>query len=481
MDFLKKADALWPHLFKTKHLPLEKTEPVGRYMRSGDNFTLDFGTHLVGQFHMVVEPDNTPDSPLQVDFLFAEMPFELDDYVYTGGLSSTWIQRETVYYDVIPEEIILPRRYAFRYVKVTFPGNTAYKVCYKQSYCIAVTSADEKNIQPLPADTDDLLKRIDEVALRTLRNCMQSVFEDGPKRDRRLWLGDLYLQAKANFYTYNNYDLVKRCLYLFAGLPHADGCLSSAVYPEPVLRNQSWIIHDYALFFIGVLYDCYEAYGDRELVKELWPVALRQAEIAIAGLDDTGLIKPENYFIDWCDGLNKVAAGQGVLICMLRQALALAEILGESHNADYLRAEIDKATVAAMSLYDEAIGLFACGPEKQISRASQMWMILADVFDKEKNCRIIDNLVKSENAIATVTPYAMHYYIEALIKCGKKDDAMALIRDYWGGMVSGGADCFWEVYIPGEPEASPYNSHRINSYCHAWSCTPTYFIRKYFI
>jgi alpha-L-rhamnosidase len=25
---------------------------------------------------------------------------------------------------------------------------------------------------------------------------------------------------------------------------------------------------------------------------------------------------------------------------------------------------------------------------------------------------------------------------------------------------------------------SPYNSHLMNSYCHAWSCTPTYFLRR---
>jgi hypothetical protein len=25
---------------------------------------------------------------------------------------------------------------------------------------------------------------------------------------------------------------------------------------------------------------------------------------------------------------------------------------------------------------------------------------------------------------------------------------------------------------------SPYGDHHINSYCHAWSCTPSYFIRS---
>ncbi|MGR8802286.1 sugar hydrolase, partial [Klebsiella variicola subsp. variicola] len=58
-----------------------------------------------------------------------------------------------------------------------------------------VTSAGS----PQPAViADPQLKAIDGVAVRTLQNCMQEVFEDGPKRDRRLWLGDLRLQALVN-------------------------------------------------------------------------------------------------------------------------------------------------------------------------------------------------------------------------------------------------------------------------------------------
>lgn len=46
-------------------------------------------------------------------------------------------------------------------------------------------------------------------------------------------------------------------------------------------------------------------------------------------------------------------------------------------------------------------------------------------------------------------------------------------------MIHKGADTFWEVYDPQNEYLSPYNFFPINSYCHAWSCTPTYFIRKY--
>ena len=43
-----------------------------------------------------------------------------------------------------------------------------------------------------------------------------------------------------------------------------------------------------------------------------------------------------------------------------------------------------------------------------------------------------------------------------------------------------GADCFYEAFDPENKDFSPYGSDMVNSYCHAWSGTPAYFIRKYF-
>ena len=56
-------------------------------------------------------------------------------------------------------------------------------------------------------------------------------------------------------------------------------------------------------------------------------------------------------------------------------------------------------------------------------------------------------------------------------------EAADLVLDYWGGMLDRGADTFWEVWDPNDERLSPYGSHLVNSYCHAWSCTPAWFIR----
>jgi alpha-L-rhamnosidase len=66
---------------------------------------------------------------------------------------------------------------------------------------------------------DNELVAIDRISKVTLRDCMQIVFEDGPRRDRRVWLGDLRLQVLANHCTFKDSALVKRCPYLFAALP----------------------------------------------------------------------------------------------------------------------------------------------------------------------------------------------------------------------------------------------------------------------
>ena len=73
-----------------------------------------------------------------------------------------------------------------------------------------------------------------------------------------------------------------------------------------------------------------------------------------------------------------------------------------------------------------------------------------------------------------------HNYVDALLQVGMREKALAVLRFYWGGMADQGADTFWELYDPADPNASPYGGTIVNSYCHAWSCAPAYFLRKFF-
>jgi hypothetical protein len=344
----------------------------------------------------------------------------------------------------------------------------------------ACTSAGDRPPALAPG-VPALLRRIDEVSLDTLRDCMQTVFEDGPRRDRRLWVGDLRLQALTNYASFRNFDLVKRCLYLFAGLPREDGLVAACVYDEPKPLCGRQYIMDYAALYAAVVLDYVRATKDVAVARDLWPVVRRQMEILGQFINAEGLFAdPGNWwlFIDWNDELDRIASMQGVLLYSYRQALEVAKLAGAEREAAAYPDRIRRMTAAARSaFYDASRGLFVSGPKKQISWASQAWMIHSGVATKQEGSAALRAVAGVPDAIRPVTPYLYHYVVDAMLACDMNQEARALVESYWGGMVQAGADTFWEVYQPSDPDLSPYKSLLVNSYCHAWSCTPAWFLR----
>ena len=197
---------------------------------------------------------------------------------------------------------------------------------------------------------------------------------------------------------------------------------------------------------------------------------------------DGRLITDENYpvFVDWSNDFSKSTAGQAETIYVLKQFIALAEIAGDEEIPRY-REVLDRMTrYAREKLYDPARKLFVSDGEYNI--ASQVWMILAHVMTDEENHEILSAMIRELFPVKNIaTPYMYHCIAEALFEGGHKDEAVNLIRSYWGKMLELGADTFWEAFDPDRPDYSPYGSPIVNSYCHAWSCTPVYLIRKYIL
>ncbi len=120
-------------------------------------------------------------------------------------------------------------------------------------------------------------------------------------------------------------------------------------------------------------------------------------------------------------------------------------------------------TAARARLWDESLGLFVSGPARQVSWASQAWMVLAGATSPEQAKRAISGVSQHPAAIKPVTPYAHHYVVEALLPTGQRDEAWRYVQSYWGGMIEKGADTFWDVYVPNDDRLSPYDDHLINS------------------
>ncbi len=502
INFLNKADALKPVLIENIRKPqsiveiakttagfakvVKKTDISvlsDMHFSKGDKVCLDFGNHYVGYLTLhLSSAGSPPDAPLFLKLKFGENAAEITDRSedYDGWISRSWIQEEWLHIDVLPAVITLPRRYAMRFIEITvIDSSMKYQAVIDQMEFKAVSSVDGESVAEISSD-DDMIRKIDRASLKTLEDCMQDVFEDGPKRDRRLWIGDLRLQALTNYVTYKNYDLVKRCLYLFAGTRMEKGEVGACLFTEPENLVDDTYLFDYALFFVSILLDYFKESGDKETALELWEIAYRQLEIGIEKMEDNHIVADNiECFLDWKEGLNKQAGAQAVLIYCLRCGIELGKLLEK--DTIYLEETLAVAIAAAKEiLWDQEQRFFVSGPEKQISYASQVWMILAGVFDKETNQDLLKRLVELDPEMNMVTPYMYHNFIMAFLECGEYDEAMKHIKAYWGGMINDGADTFWELYNPKNKEESPYGSSIVNSYCHAWSCTPAYLFRKYF-
>lgn len=501
------AESLKPRLSEAVQQPLSIVRPVSdttrflrwrmdveapgadlpkRLLRKGDQFILDFGSHRTGhfQFRLIGEGESV-DAPVKLNLTFGEVPGDVAEplHPYHGQLSSAWLPEETITVDFLPQMVRMPRRYAFRFVKVEVVDTSPnFGVRFLDASAIALTSATG-NPANLPAAVPDWIRRVDQVSLTTLRDCMQTTFEDGPRRDQRLWIGDLRLQARASYVTYPNHDLVKRCLYLFAGLPReSDGFLPACVFEKPTPSTTGTFILDYAALYPGILLDYAKATNDLATARELWPVAFRQLELLLVHVDDGGIFQvPANTwaFIDWNRQLDRAASMQGVIIYACRRLRELAELTGNGAQVGHYPALLEKMTSAARKHYYSAeLRVCISGPLKQVSWASQAWMTLADCLKKEEAALALRRAVLEDHtSIQPANAYLYHHVAEAMVECGMRAEALQLIKSYWGGMVDAGADAFWEAYDPKDSTFSPYGDVHVNSFCHAWSCTPSYFFR----
>ena len=486
-ELLNKALHLLPEVRKTKIVPPKGqsfVEPLGK----DGMVEIDFGRHMVGYLHLKLGYINShPDAPVWLKIYFAESKKELEEKVenYDGWICSGWVQQEQIHVDVIPAEIELPRRYAFRYVKIeVLDISSKFELTIDDAYVEAVSSADETTLIPYES-TDKELVAIDRIACNTLHDCMQQVFEDGPKRDRRLWIGDLRLQALANYETYRMNDMVKGCLYLFAALPMENGQVGACVFMEPEPEVDDTCMFDYSLLFIPTLWDYYQETGDRQALEELWLTVKQQLKLAEERVDEDGIVADSDVlgwcFLDWSLELNKQAGAQGVLLYALKAAIRIAGELKEDREAEMMQKKYDLYCGAAKKYFwDEKQKLFVSGKDRQVSYASQVWLILGGAANQKEGINILHRVAQHQNAVRIVTPYMYHYYIEAFLQCGEKEEALQIMKTYWGGMAKQGADTFWELYDPKNPEASPYGGTIVNSYCHAWSCAPAYFLRRYY-
>ena len=324
--------------------------------------------------------------------------------------------------------------------------------------------------------SDKKLNKIWEVAEHTFRLCSGIFFLDGVKRDKWIWSGDAYQSFFVNQYLLADPDIDQRTLLALRG-------------NDPMTRHINTIM-DYSLFWIlGVLYH-YEAYGDLEFVRQVYPKMCSLMEFCEGQLDENGfLVGRENdwIYIDWAD-MDKTGAlcAEQMLFAACWQTMAqVSAALGEE-NPEYME-KYEKLIGQIRKFYwDQEKGAFIDSFEsgkRNVTRHANIFAILFHIATQEEQEKILANVIKNDEIPAITTPYFNFFELDMLCQTGELELVFNKIRDYWGGMLDRGAVTFWEEFDPEAPVETQYDMYGDRfgkSLCHAWAASPIYFLAKYF-
>lgn len=245
-----------------------------------------------------------------------------------------------------------------------------------------------------------------------LRNC-QSNAQAGINRyhsfreeiSRRSYLANgLAVEVGYSFLT------VRQEVYLFAALPMPNGQVGACMFLEPEPEVDDTSMFDYSLLFVVALWDYYKQTNDMEALEEMWDTAKMQISLAMQQVDPDGIVRDSDKlgwcFLDWSLELNKQAGAQGVLLYAMRSAIAIAEKLGKKQDAERMTQTYEFYKDAAIKhFYNEETGLFLSGKCRQVSYASQIWLILGGTVSPDEGLRILHNVAAHKEAVEMVTPY----------------------------------------------------------------------------
>jgi alpha-L-rhamnosidase len=363
----------------------------------------------------------------------------------------------------------IPR--GFRYLLLTIRNfNTPCKIFRIK---VDVTTFPTANVGAF-SSSDYQLNQIWEISKHTVRMCAQDTIIDCPAYEQALWTGDSYNISLMNYYTFGNYDLIRRCLKL----------ISKSVYRSPLPESHvpsGWqnVLTAWSILWMMACREYYRYSGDLDFIKEVYPELKLTVQRFQQFINDEGLVEIDAWnMLDWApmDTNHKIVTHQNALLVeALRQTSHLASIIGEHEDqinfltiAENLKLAINKY------LWDEEGKVFIDsihedGTKSKIhSIQTNLMIYLTDCAEGHRR-NLIEEYIKNppERFVQIKSPFVLFFYYQALMNLGENARVIENIREIYGFMLEHDATTCWEGWELIEGDFS-------RSHCHAWSAAPTY-------
>jgi alpha-L-rhamnosidase len=453
LSFLDQNMVLPNHSFTTVK-PMDQGDP---------EYLIDFGKEYLGHIEFEVEAM----AGTIFDFFFFESIHQDERIEHTFSLNNSlrYTSREgrQVYRSFLPR--------GFRYLLLTV--RNLKKPCKIYRVKVDVTTFPTGNMGVF-SSSDYQLNQIWEISKHTIRMCAQDTIIDCPAYEQALWTGDSYNISLMNYYTFGNYDLIKRCLKL----------ISKSVYRSPLPESHvpsGWqnVLTAWSILWMMACREYYRYSGDLAFIKEVYPELRLTVQRFQEFINEQGLVEIYAWnMLDWApmDTNHKVVTHQNALLVeALRQTAYLSAILGESEDETTFLSLADQLKQAInVHLWDEEEKVYIDsihedGTKSKIrSVQTNLIVYLADCAAGQRREWIEGYITNPpEGFVQIKSPFVSFFYYQALMNLGKNNMVLDNIRDIYGYMLENGATTCWEGWELIEGDFS-------RSHCHAWSAAPTY-------
>lgn len=430
-------------------------------IQPGGELILDFGRELHGQL-LLVGGDGPKSEQLMVQ-------------VTLGESVSETLGTPTRDHGVHQTEVAVPRfgqvyfgNSAFRFVRLSLAENAPGALILQAAVAVAVYQ-DWEYSGYFESD-DPQLNQIWQTGAYTVHlNCQDYIY-DGVKRDRLVWMGDLYPEIRTLLSVFNETALIEKSLDF----------MRDTTMPSEWMNE----ISSYSCWWVICLRDLYfyrGSYGYLKQQKSALTAMLRQLLSCIEADGHEKLTG--SRFLDWSTADNEqlIHAGlQGLMAWAMQSGAYLAEVLGLSSLAERCRN-------AGKRLRSQ---LPDCRGNKVIAAI----LTLGNMADAEE----MNRTVFSRNPYSGLSTFYGYFVLQARALAGDTAGAVELIRNYWGAMLKFGATTFWEDFdlewtknaygidslpVPGKKDIHGdfgkycYIGFR-HSLCHGWAGGPTAFLSE---
>lgn len=264
--------------------------------------------------------------------------------------------------------------------------------------------------------SDTLLNKIWATGAYTVHLNMQDYLWDGIKRDRLVWVGDMHPEVTTINAVFGNNEVIAKSLDL-----------SRDITPLPQWMNG---ISAYSMWWIIIHRDLYKNTGNLVYLQQQKKYLIDLLNLLTTKIGDDNTENLEGKFLDWPSSENKPAIHAGLQALMVMSLNAGAEMC------------ITLKEPAAAAKYHAAVERLKKNiPDINGSKQAAALYALSGLMSSQSA-----NKVLLEGGAKNFSTFYGYYMLQAMAKGGNYQQAIDVIRTYWGAMLKLGATTFWEDF-----------------------------------